>query len=130
MFHASVSLSDVGLEPETVSGTGSMDKLDRKKLGPAGRGIGIGISCGPASVVGLPTVDLKGGVDVRVGGDELRRSSVDDVFFLQRRGIIGDGSVGSRRGWGSPLRLSEGRPVPASGEVAREGLGGLNFFNK
>ncbi|SRR6266851_6867659 len=128
MFHASVSLSDAGLEPETVSGTGSMDKLDRKKLGPAGRGIDI--SRGPASVVGLPAVDLKGGVDVRVGGDELRRSSVDDVFFLQRRGIIGDGSVASRRGWGNPLRLSEGRPVPASGEAAREGLGGLNFFNK
>ena len=128
MSHDSVRLSGTGVEPEDISGTGSADRLGRKT--PEETGGDINIPRDRASDVLFSVVDFRGGVDVRMGGDELSRTSVDDsdVIFLRLRYMIGVGSVAYRRGDCNSARLSGEGPVPASLEAARPGVVGLGFF--
>jgi len=128
MFHGSVRPSGMGVEPNDISETGSVDKLDRKT--PEDMGEDINTPRDRASDV--LAVDFGGGVDVRVEGDELSRTSVDDsdVIFPRLRYMMGVGSVAYRRGGGDSVRLSGGGPVPASLEVARPGVAGLGFFEE
>jgi len=118
----------MGVEPNDISETGSADKLDRKT--PEDMGEDINTPRDRSSDV--LAVDLGGGVDVRVEGDELSRTSVDDsdVIFPRLRYMMGVGSVAYRRGGGDSVRLSGGGPVPASLEVARLGVAALGFFEE
>jgi hypothetical protein len=67
-FHTSVPLFGPGPEPEKVSGRGSIDKVQ-------------GVSRAPASGVGSSVIHCKGSVDVEVGANELRRSSIEPILL-------------------------------------------------
>jgi hypothetical protein len=128
MSHDSVRLSGTGVELEDISGTGSVDRVGRKT--PEETGMDINVPRDRASDALLSAVDFGGGVDVRVGGDELSRTSVDDsdAFFLRLRYIMGVGSVAYRRGGCNSVRSSGEGPFPASVEEARPGVVGLGLF--
>ena len=102
-----------------------MDESGKMSPGPTG----TGTTLDPAIDVGCSVVDFREGVGVRVGGEELRRSSVDgsDVSSPRRRHIV-IGSMTYRSGWGNSVQSSWGEPVPLSVGVARAGLVGLDSF--
>ena len=106
MFHGSVKVSGMGVEPRDISGTGSGDRLGRQKPEETGRDVDIPLE--RASDVLFSAVDIREGVDVRVGGDELCRTSVDDsdVIFPRRRKLMGVGSMTNCCGWGNSVRSS------------------------
>ena len=130
MFHGSVRLSGTDIESKDISGTGSADRLGRKTPEETGRDTNIPRD--RVSDVLFSAVDFRECVDVRVEGDELSLTSVDDsdVVFLRRRYMVGVGSVGYRRGGGDSVRLSGEGAVPASVEAARPGVAGLDFFEE
>ena len=103
--HVAANGSGTGLIIGIDSVGGTMVRWVKKTPGPAGRGIGVGISRTPASGAGLSTIGVTGSVG-SIGGDEAARLPVDDPFFLQRRGKEGVGSV-SLRGWGDISELPE-----------------------
>ena len=131
MLHGSVRLLGTGVEPKDISGTGSADRLGRKT--PEETGGDTNVPRDRVSGVLFSAVDFREGVYVRVEGDGLSRTSVDDsdVVFPKRRYMVGvGGSVAYRRGGGDSVRLSGEGLVPASVEAARPGVAGLDFFEE
>jgi hypothetical protein len=107
-----------------------VDRLGRKTPEETGRDTNIPRD--RVSDVLFSAVDFRERVDVRVEGDELSLTSVDDsdVVFPRRRYMVGVGSVAYRRGGGDSVRRSGEGPVPASVEAARPGVTGLDFFEE
>jgi hypothetical protein len=111
--HVAANRSGTGLMVGIISIGGTIVRLVKKTPGPAGRGIGMGISRIAVSGAGLSTFGVTGGVG-SIGGDEPARLTVDAPFLFQGRGKGGVGSVSLRR-WGNTSELSE----RGSAEAAR-----------